>query len=127
MVFGPVNMLENTARPTSRLATAPTMAPAASADTDRRPLFQRGGGGLYSTGSPLNVSSAGNRRAVNPSSGVNGYWSGSSTADLRIISQLRSENLQLTNQVLYFKGANAILKARLDTSSTEALDLQQED
>ena len=96
------------------------------AATDRRGLmFPPGNGGLYQSEIQQRVSSNGSR--VSNGSGIlDRGWSGSNTEDLIAIRRLRVENQRLANTLLQYQHVNALLRAQLDTSGAEALDLQQE-
>jgi len=126
MVFGPVDSVPTKATPTSRLAAADESVTPLIATSDRRSLFQQGSGGLYRTGAPRLVSTYDSRGLVTAGSVVNSHWSGPSTADLQLISHLRRQNDQLRMQLNQYQRAAASLRAQLDTSTAEPLDLQQE-
>lgn len=100
--------------------------PVAVNASDRRPLFQPGNGGLYRSGTQQLVSTG----SRNGTGGRAGYldrgWSGSNTEDLLTIRRLRVENQRLSNMLLQYQHTNELMRARLDTSSVHALDLQHE-
>ena len=93
--------------------------------SDRRALFQPSSGGLYHPGAQRRVSAGGG--AANSNAGfLDRGWSGSNTEDLITIRRLRVENQRLANTLLQYQHVNGLLRAQLDTSGAEALNLQQE-
>jgi len=119
MFFGPTGQGTSGNQFASRNASQPV----AAVQSDRRPLFQPGNGGLSRSGVQSMVSTSGGG-----STSRNGYldrrWSGSSTPDWQTIGRLRQENQRLTIRLLQYQRANAMMRAQLDTSGTHALDLQ---
>lgn len=113
MFFGPVS---------------PTVQSSRSGDlagvTDRRPLFQPAPGGLYRPASQRLVSTGGIAGGRTVSGMLDRGWSGSSNQDALTIRRLRAENAQLRNVLLQYQRANELMRTRLDTSGTDALDLQ---
>ena len=126
MVVGPSDTGSKTDIPFSRFANDGATVANIESTSDRRPLFKPSNEGLYRTGSTALVSATGDRGVTNASSGAANHWSGANTNDLRLISNLRSENVQLRIQLRQLEYAASILRAQLDTDSAEALDLQQE-
>jgi hypothetical protein len=94
--------------------------------SDRRPLFQPSSGGLYPSGAPQMVSTGSGSAAAGRGTYLDRGWSGSNTEDLITIRRLRVENQRLSNMLLQYQHANELMRARLDTSSVDALDLQHE-
>lgn len=121
MFFGPTNT-GNMGAPDSIGANRGAVA---AVTTDRRALFQPSNGGLYQSNIQQRVSTGGG--AIGGQTGfLDRGWSGSNTEDLITIRRLRVENQRLANTLLQYQHVNALLRAQLDTSGAEALDLQQE-
>jgi len=116
MLVGPFGLTGGT--PSSGVKPgAPSQIAASS--SDRRPLLQprsRGpvGFGVQHVGTAGNVRGVGQRR-----------WSNSLSEEQLTIWRLRAENQQLHQVLLESQRLNALMKARLDTSGSETLHLQQ--
>jgi len=115
MFFGPVVPSQTNSR-SSTLAVS----------SGRRPLFQPNPGGLYRPAAQHLVSTGGGSTSRRTAGSFDRGWSGGSTEDLRTIQRLRTENIQLKNVLLQYQRANELMRTRLDTSGTDALDLQHD-
>jgi len=96
-------------------------------DSDRLPLFvdQSRRGGLYGVGSQRPVSSAGQPRSGNGGLFSRG-WSGHNSEDLRTIDRLRLQNGLLSRDLYQQQKLIQGMRAQLDTTDANALDLEQE-
>ncbi len=122
MVFGPMGP-ENNGTPMASLSSSSQVA---GQTTDRRPLFQPGNRGLYrSTGQQM-VSTGGSVATGGRGAYLDRSWSGTRTEDLKTISRLWVENQRLNRMLLHYQQENRMIKARLDTSGVQALDLQHD-
>ena len=121
MFYGPVGPRFNGSPTMTRTESSLLMA----GNTDRRSLFQPRTGGLYQSG-VQNLVSAGGNTISRGNGSLDRGWSGSNTEDLYTIGRLRLENQRLNSMLLQYQRANAMMRAHLDTSGTDALDLQHE-
>ena len=117
MFFGPVSPGQS---PQSA-SVAHTMV----GGSDRLPLFQPGGGGLSRQATQLPVSTAGAGASRRTGDYLDRGWSGTSSEDLITIYRLRAENQRLSSRLLQYQRVNEMMRAQLDTSAANALDLEQ--
>ncbi len=91
---------------------------------DRLPLTQKFnfGSGL---GRPVSTSSLSSNQSRNFLQLDNG-WSGQNVSDLKTIQLLRTENLQLNRMLGQLRRQNILMRAQLDTSLGNPLDLGKE-
>jgi hypothetical protein len=96
-------------------------------ESDRLPLFvdQSRRGGLYGGGSQRPVSSVGSQGTGNSGLFKRG-WSGHNNDDLRTIERLRIQNGLLSRDLYHQQKLIQGMRAQLDTSDANALDLEQE-